>query len=92
MYNNDTGLWEQDEALDEGHWFMDGPGGYLYIIPQQGVIAESFGPDNQTLDALNCLIEEKGNDYTEEDLERIGVLEVGQILHRFDPQDGYYTA
>ena len=57
MFNNETGLHENDPWLWEGQWIEDEQG-FLYIIPAKGAVAELEGPDNSTCDRLAELSEQ----------------------------------
>lgn len=94
MYNNETGLYEEEPWMEEGTWVEDDEQ-RLYIIPLRHVTTEIEGPDGETLDALNAWCREHGDFASEEGsdaLERMGLTVVGEALKRFNECDGYYHA
>ena len=90
LFDNESRKYLPLDDLVNGEWFEDAHG-YLYIIPQKGTTCDSEGPDNETEYALNRLMEENG-EITEGDCERLKVTKIGEMLKRFDEEDGYYHA
>jgi hypothetical protein len=84
----------QSEGLEKGHWFVDHDD-FLYIIPDDRYgLEESAGPDNATMDALNALYRETAFDAIDpsELAGRLGLSYIPDVLRRFDPESGFYTA
>jgi len=90
LFDNETRKYLPLDDLINGEWFED-EDGYFYIIPQKGIVCESVGPDNETEDELNRLMEANG-EITAEDCDRLGLTRIGEMLKRFDEEDGYYHA
>jgi hypothetical protein len=92
--DEETGIFFKSPGLENGHWYLDDDG-YLYIVPNDNYdIEETAGPDNETVDALNALYREKDFDSINPDevAEKLGLEFVHDVLRRFDPQSGFYTA
>jgi len=99
-FNNDTGLFEYEEALDKrADWYEDEEGN-LYIVPWDEE-HEIEGPDTEEEDVLRaiCRIKAKrgivgpdGEVNVTAAAGDIGLHYVAYYLHRFTVEDGYYHA
>lgn len=99
-YDNESGRWflgeRRWEMSNKALWLINDPEKEgvprLYLIPPPDITAEiEGGPDDGVLDALNALC--RDHDFpTEEEISRLGLLEVPAFLRRFSPADGFYTA
>lgn len=87
MFNNETGLYEHCDWLEDGDWFEDEQG-LLYIVPTN---AECEGPANDTMDKIIALCKDHGR-LTDEDCETLNLTRIPNVLKRFNPEDGYYHA
>lgn len=89
-----TGEYIQAPELENGHWYLDDEG-LLYIVPNDlHGIAEIEGPDGDTMDELNARYRKAGfeNINTEELAKALDLDFIPDVLRRFDPQSGFYTA
>lgn len=85
---------DAEPCFEKGHWYIDDDG-LLYIIPDDSLgLADSIGPDNDTADALNQAYSEvKFEEVDRESLAQSLNLEIVlDVLKRFDPETGYYSA
>jgi len=98
--NANPDSYSQDPCFEQGHWFINEDGD-LYIVPddRQG-IAEIFGPDDDTLDALNSIYREAEKDgdldwFDAVDIEgicqKLDLTFVHQWQRRFDTGKGWYV-
>lgn len=92
FYNNDTGLYERADWLEDGVWIKDQEGN-LYLV--SGGVDDIVGPNTDTLDKLNALCREQNGDVrriSHETLKKLGLTIVPDSLKRFTPENGYYHA
>lgn len=90
-------------CFEHGHWYFREDDGALFIVPDdRHGLAETYGPDDETLDKLNEIyrsLEEKWkspNWFDKVDTHIVqaitGLTYVPEYLHRFDQTAGWYTA
>lgn len=84
---------EPQPCYEHGHWYVDGE--FLYIVPDDDYgSAETIGPDNDTLDALNAAYRKlsgpMSNINPREIAESLGLEFAPEWQRRFDPEVGYF--
>lgn len=91
---------ENQPCFEHGHWYLDDDH-CLYIVPDdRHGLAETYGPDDDMLDALNAIYrahDQKLVDWFDAvDRDAIaaglGLFVVPDWQKRFDTQCGYFTA
>ena len=90
MFNNETGLYEEAPWMEQGVWLQH-EDGRMWIVPPVGAVAEIEGPDDPILDILNSACRYHGyvpSGY----IESLGLMQVPDVLKRFNEVDGYYHA
>lgn len=100
-HQNETLEPAQEPCFEHGHWFIRNGDRALFIVPDDRLgTAEVYGPDDETLQALNDFYR-KAEDGT--DLEWFDKLDVQALCldldltfaydwqRRFDRQAGWYT-
>lgn len=98
-YDNERGVYIEDEGLMQGHWFVTEEG-FLYIVPNPLFdIIDSVGPGDDIEDQLNEAI--GGDKFFELDpknvamsigVDYINLDLIDPVLKRFDPEVGYFVA
>jgi hypothetical protein len=95
-FNNETGLFEQVDGYDRGHWYAkpvaDARRWLFYIAP---ACNESIdGADDRTRNALNVIYREQAfKDVNPHKVaNRLGLIVIDDSFKRFDPEIGYYRA
>lgn len=92
--NEATQEYIQSEGMEKGHWYTD-ENDFLYIVPDDRYgIEESAGPDNATMEALNAVYRETAFAALDpfEVASRLGLSFIPDVLRRFDPESGFYSA
>lgn len=85
-----TGCYCQDPDWMEGQWLVDEEGA-LYIVPRNGDGVE--GPDEDVSDTVLGMLRDNHADRLDEALIAVmGMTEVPDVLKRFSPEIGYYSA
>ncbi len=90
-------------CYEHGHWYLREDDGALFIIPDdRHGLAETYGPDDKTLDELNSFYRalnrtSKDKNYldfvdTESVAANTGLTYVYEHQRRFDSTKGWYTA
>lgn len=94
---------DKEPCYEHGHWYLREDDGALFIVPDDRYgIAETYGPDDETLDKLNSLYrslsgESKDKNYLDQvDTQSVeaqtGLIYVHDHQRRFDSTKGWYTA
>lgn len=92
---DETGQCVESPCLEHGHWYFDREQQALYIVPNDEFgEAEIEGPDGDTLERLNEIYRETefGQVDQETVAEALELEVVPDVLKRFDPDIGYYSA
>ena len=88
IYDNEAGRYIPSDNWENGQWLITNDG-RLHIIPVGGDGIE--GPDDEDSDLILQAL--GGNERLDEhDIQRLGLTEVHDVLKRFDPTIGYYSA
>jgi len=91
-YNNETGLYEDVDGYERGHWYVKDDTRELFIVPDAE--AEIEGPDSEMLEALNAVY----RNLPFKDIavytvaESLGLSVIADTFKRFDPEVGYFCA
>lgn len=92
MFNNETGLFDFWKDDFDSQWFEDDDG-FLYIIGGPGRDDLALGPDNETSDRILGTLRASGsNRLSKDEITSLGLLEIPDVLKRFNPLDGFYHA
>jgi hypothetical protein len=86
-YDNETGEHIFFQELMDGEWFVDDEG-YLYILPIEGAILDSEGPDNEIMDALD----RAPSPVPQELIDRYHLCDISSTFRRWNPKEGFYHA
>lgn len=85
-----TGCHVEDPNWLEGQWLVD-EDGVLYIVPKDGDGVE--GPDDSMCAEILTVLQDAHADRLSEDrAHAMGLTEVADVLKRFSPEIGYYSA
>nr|WP_321303089.1 hypothetical protein [Alcaligenes faecalis] len=93
----------KEPCYEHGHWYLREDDGALFIVPDdRHGLAETYGPDDETLDKLNDIYRSLEQRYKQPDwfdkvdthiVQTYAVLTfIPEYLRRFDPISGWYTA
>lgn len=90
-YDNETGRHLHSDGHENGHWYLH-QNGALYIVPMDD--AEIEGPDDDICDALGTEYRNTpfANINAETLAQKLDLDVVPDVLKRFDPAIGFYTA
>jgi len=84
------GCYVEDPDWQSGQWLVD-EDGTLYIIPTDGDDVE--GPDEDVCDTIRGMLVDASTDTLgDESVALMGMTEVQDVLKRFSPDVGYYSA
>ena len=94
LYANDDRRYIEVPSLEHGHWYTDDDGA-LFIMPDpQYGLCDSVGPDDVNAETLTHLYSKTAFDKLDpnEVSRNHGLTAIPNVLKRFDPQIGYFTA
>lgn len=93
--------YDRASCYEQGHWFIREADKALFIVPDdRHGLAETYGPDDTTLDALNDFYRKAEEDRrldwfdyvdTEGLCQQLGLALAHHWQRRFDPTTGWHT-